>query len=565
MKKISYQQCIQKLNPGHLKKIAETYQLVFIPFSSEPARGTLIKKFTQPHFVDECLTHLTDDQKNALMVITLYAQYIPSDEINAIVRRVLGEGIDYMAVITSLLDTGLIFHVFNNANEKAYYLIPVEASKSLLDCSHILFTGLCNNYRSDTEMMRIHTSGSSLYLSVFAAFGSMLGNDLKFNMDNTLNRRTILKLKPNLGVESGMLDYETLEQYCNVIVSFIYALDVIERGGTEITLRVNASERWAALMLHEKRQSFFNFLRDSVFKEVHWHAFLLILSLIPENMFLHISLLEKFYRIFFDSDVHTGHGSFEKKPFNRFAIFLLYQLGIIEFASQDVHSFCAWKVTHEGMMLLRGTSNGETVPSHLEENQIIIQPNYELIIPRNADPSILWKIYRFADIYQCEYLLRFHISRDSVHRGLAANLSSSDIIDLLELLSKEEIPQNVTYSLKEWCEEYGAVYFMDVFLLRCKSKHLAEQIKLHPKTKPYIKGDFSETDLIADRTEYEELYKQLKALDLTPLKRVVVPHEQTADEPQSDFLLGTNAAYHPVFKQIHLIHEQLRFLPDFIL
>ncbi|RJP61699.1 MAG: hypothetical protein C4541_01490 [Candidatus Auribacter fodinae] len=552
---MNFKECISQLNPNHLKTITETYGIVIIPFASQHARDKLFEYSNKPNFFKECLEYLSPEQKKSLFLINFFADYLPAPIINQFVEQSVPCQ-KIFETITVLLNAGFIFHIINTDTDDSHYIVPDELRT-------LLHSIVANNRAllfpaESIAPSRIHAEHGSFILGVFAVLIAGLKDELRFNMDKTLNKRVINKLSNQLCVIADSLGEDTLSAYCNALLAYVTSLDLITLRDLKPLFRIKPINAWVNLSYTAKQASFLNFIITSYDANYSWRSMMRFMAEMKEETFYPITALAELYKSFFKGD-NFSEDTFYRKPLSYFPVFILHQLDIIEIGSSDLDTFCAWKITDSGMCLVKGIIPEAGEPQY--DNRIIIQPNFELIISRDADPRILWKLYLAADIHQCDFLMRFHFNRHSVHRGLSQELAQPDIFSILESNTDQPIPQNVLYSLTEWCEEYGSVYFMDVFLLRCKTAQLAEQISLHPKTRDYIKGSFSDTDLIISREDYQDVFDILHSLDLMPLRKIRKPDAKST-ENIPDFLIDNNYVLRPVSQYNG---QSLKFIPGIII
>jgi|GEM_PF-2354511 len=559
MTELKLNQCLQKLSPLHLKKIAEYYDIILIPFSSQTARKAILAKTESAGFFEQVIEPISADHKNALMLIFFYCRSLTAESINNLIHKSIDINRNVKDIIDDLLKTGFVFYTENQDDGKKYYIIPEELKQVICRYSLSALETFYSNYCD--QISRIHKPNKSIFLTLFAIIVTCINHDIKTNLDESLNKRLVNKIHPIAGLETELINYEIIEHYINDLFLFLRSGEFIYPEESDYEVNIKLFDQWLAKPESERLVSLYDFFyRES--SNLNFSRFVDILAYLPENQFFEISSLLNLYRIFFDiTESQIKH--FSKEPRNFYYILILYLLGIIEFTSVDVHNYCAWRITEFGMSLIKGKPLPENQPEF--ENKIIIQPNFELIASRNADLMLLWKIYRFADIFQCDHMLRFNISRLSLYRGLSNNLKSDEVTNILEKYAKETISQNVLYSLKEWCSDFGSIYFMDVFLLRCKNKNIADQIKLNPKTRDFVKGNFSQTDLIVERTDFETLMEILKSQGLMPLKNIITYH----DIEEKNELLAIEKRSKPKTKKtdkqtITINLEKIRFLPEIL-
>ncbi len=515
--------CIRKLNPLQLKYITERYGLVLIPFSSHAAREALVSALTVDGFAGQCIANYSLSEKTALTVVVLLADYAPAEAINSIVENTADNREQAQETLRFILGSGLVYLAQIEPDNINRYIIPDELRKCLMSFVSEQFLSTAGRYEQAVSQ-EFHEH-MSFELSVLAVLMDTIKNDVRLNTDNTLGKRAVNRLMPYLGLPPDSVDEKTVDKYANTIFGYLLELALISK---EHHVQVRAVDQWLDLSAGKRRELFFDFLMEGKHTPLNFQYFVHLLSLIPAGNLYDISILFSLTRTVFGYN-DVSFDEFCDHPFSCYPVLLLYLTGIITFAAENIHRFCAWRTTPFGKTLMSGGSQSEIV--HQIDNHIIIQPNFEFMISRNADLKLLWQVYRFADLVQCEQLLRFHISRDSIYRGMACSVMRDEIVAVLERNAKGSVSQNVIYSVREWCEEYGAVYFMDVFLLRCKTKHIADHIKVHPRTKDYVKGSLSDTDLIVRKSDLEELIGLLKTLGFMPIEHVIRPEDEPAQPP----------------------------------
>ncbi len=522
MKTLTLHDCIRKLNPLQLRSITERYGIVLIPFSSRNAREALLAALTAES-ATATFEQYTPLQKTALMVLDMLSDYAPAQVINGVIENISENSEQAKELFEFLLSTGVVYLLQIGADNIYRYAIPEELRDAVKSFAQNQFMEKIK--RHEQPVSQEFHEHMSFELSMLAMLIDTIKNDVRLNIDNTLGKRVVNRLTPYLGLPADSFDETVIDKYTNTIFAHLNDMALISK---EHHVHVHAVEQWLDLPAGKRRELFFDFLLYGKQTPFNFQYFAYALSYIPEDTWVSIDILFRVVQLFFGEKKNSLE-QFSAHPFSSFPVMLLYVSGIVSFATQDLHHFSAWRITPFGKTLLEGGSQPDII--HQTDNHIIIQPNFEFMISRYADIKLLWLVYRFADLVQCEQLLRFHISRDSIYRGMASGVRKDEIIAVLERNAKGSVSQNVIYSIQEWCEEYGAVYFMDVFLMRCKSKHIAEHIQMHPRTKDYIKGSMSDTDLIVRRCDAQELIDLLKTLGFMPLEHIVRPEEDPMQPP----------------------------------
>lgn len=153
--------------------------------------------------------------------------------------------------------------------------------------------------------------------------------------------------------------------------------------------------------------------------------------------------------------------------------------------------------------------------------QFIVQPTFEIIVPKNLSLIIREELERFADLTAVDVTSTYRITQETIYRAGDEGMSGEAVIAFLERHSEKAVPQNVEYSIRSWGETYGQVFFMDVFLLRTETAEIASHIKAHRELSPYIRGEVAPDALIVERHEYRELMDLLRKHGYMPRSQVI--------------------------------------------
>lgn len=154
-------------------------------------------------------------------------------------------------------------------------------------------------------------------------------------------------------------------------------------------------------------------------------------------------------------------------------------------------------------------------------DRFLIQPTFEIIAPRTLGLVIRGELERFADLVSVDVTLTYRITKDTVYRAGDEGMSGEAVIVFLERHSEKSLPQNVEYSVREWGQSYGQVYFMDVFLLRVVNEETATHIKAHRDLAPFIRGQVAPDALMVERHQYRDLMEALRKAGFMPKSQVV--------------------------------------------
>ena len=89
---------------------------------------------------------------------------------------------------------------------------------------------------------------------------------------------------------------------------------------------------------------------------------------------------------------------------------------------------------------------------------LVVQPNFDIVVYEPDERSqLLFHIDRFADRISVDRLAIFHLTRESVSRGLQLGETVDDIVDLLGDAARSELPQNVVFTIRDWARQFERV------------------------------------------------------------------------------------------------------------
>jgi hypothetical protein len=201
----------------------------------------------------------------------------------------------------------------------------------------------------------------------------------------------------------------------------------------------------------------------------------------------------------------------------RKALHELAWLGIIRlYEDKKQHAYLT--ITPLGKSVL---GNRPWIEDGVWVEQFIVQPTFEILVPRTLNLIIREELEQFAELVAVDVTSTYRISQETIYRSGDKGMSGEAVITFLERHSEKEVPQNVEYTIRAWGDTYGQVYFMDVFLLRTENAEIASHIKAHRDLSPFIHGEVAPDALIVDRHKYRELMDLLRKNEYMPKSKVV--------------------------------------------
>lgn len=83
-------------------------------------------------------------------------------------------------------------------------------------------------------------------------------------------------------------------------------------------------------------------------------------------------------------------------------------------------------------------------------DDVVIQPNMEILVPRDFDPVDLLNLGEIADLIQTDIISIYRVTKKSVSRGMKDGWNSQKIRSFLERISRHELPDNLRKTIEGW-------------------------------------------------------------------------------------------------------------------
>ncbi len=156
--------------------------------------------------------------------------------------------------------------------------------------------------------------------------------------------------------------------------------------------------------------------------------------------------------------------------------------GLVDLGYKDGH-LQALSISSLGAVVLAGQSENRE-----EERHLLVNPDFEVLLmpgkKRYAESSIY--LSHFAERVGSERVKRYKLTRRSIKRAVLSGLAIDDIISFLSMYSKEEVPDNVSYTIREWSEGVELIHRRQAVLLKSQTEdgmnRLVEVLEEHNVT-----------------------------------------------------------------------------------
>jgi hypothetical protein len=149
----------------------------------------------------------------------------------------------------------------------------------------------------------------------------------------------------------------------------------------------------------------------------------------------------------------------------------LHWLGVVELGQVE-GSLVAFRLTPLSQFLWYR----DVAPPELSEESIIVEGTFEVWVPVEASPYIIFVLEGCAERLQQDHVSHYRLTREALHWALGRGLRVDDLLDLLARYGRGEVPQNVAYTLEEWTKTYGQLRLHQPLLLSAEDALLLEEV-----------------------------------------------------------------------------------------
>ena len=150
----------------------------------------------------------------------------------------------------------------------------------------------------------------------------------------------------------------------------------------------------------------------------------------------------------------------------------LHWLGLTDLG-MDGEQVVSFRLNALGAALLAGAPE----PAAPAVEPLVVQPNFEVVVPVYASPYARFQLGRIAERGGGDAAETYKLTKRSIQRALERGIGFDDVIRFLGEQSAHALPQNVVASLREWAGQHGQVALRRAVLLEAQDPPLLEQIK----------------------------------------------------------------------------------------
>ena len=337
---------------------------------------------------------------------------------------------------------------------------------------------------------------------------------VKGEIFKTTEKKILQHLIPNPGRELAR------EEVLQFIFQFCKREGLVDGSG-ERTLAVTSEGRtWGSTPLEVKLDRLMDFaVEERVEGTEHFHQTrlrrmllrmlkrvepdtwydIMYLPFLARNQYLS-GLDEARAEEFFAERVHSGSYS-PNEDVQRLAWSLvkwvrqrLYLMGVVELGYDEAKRPVALKLTASGARLL-GLIPGEDEPAQSLGN-LVVTPDFEVVLFKTGDDAdLMHDLDRFCLRERAEETVHFRIQESSVRRAMIEGMRLDRILETLESNSRTPVPQNVTYSIRDWARSLGRMTLTPDLILACENAEVLARFRSDPGARSYIGNESGESKI----------------------------------------------------------------------
>ncbi len=151
-----------------------------------------------------------------------------------------------------------------------------------------------------------------------------------------------------------------------------------------------------------------------------------------------------------------------------------------------------------------------------EQNSLYVNPDATVIVmPENLSIQSLHLLKSFAYLKSFDNIYTFQLTKESLQEGILLGNSIAEFKDFLQSLSKNQIPQNIMFSIEEWTNELPVVNIEEgVILLETSNTTLKEKLLGSFQDKNIIRKELSPTALVIEKGKVPDVMLVAEKLEM---------------------------------------------------
>ncbi|MEW6522215.1 MAG: helicase-associated domain-containing protein [Bacillota bacterium] len=507
------EECLGKLPPENLEQLAKQWQLTTSKSHERLARH--IARHLLGERALDVMSGMDEDYRLALKLIVLCREGRGlvveqcHQKLNQITRKWRRNG---ARVVNNLMEHGLVYT--ERVNYRQVYYVPGDLREALAGA---FAAGILGSISGDCP----HECGDQpdplLPLRLLCMFLSYVGKStVRLTQSGSIFRRSQRDVLEYLGMNENVPEEEQLfvPNYPPTLALLYYycrSRSLVCEGNGRL-VHAAPLPQWLARPPADRLRDFYGFWQEAYLKQdADLETMYGLLRLVPDGKYASVNGLLKEMQGLAVAQSWQGLGS----RVRRHLLEPLRLMGLLQVAGPDGDLWCRLSPA--------ARREPEWDGAWTLEDRFFVQPNFDVLVPKNIEPGLLWQVESVADLVKPDQLMLYRISKQSVYRALNNGMSKTQLMDFLSQHSRNPLSQNIVSTLEEWCQAYGRMRFLDVLILQCDDVAMAEELKASRRIAGFIQGELTPRDLIVKRESYHELLTALSEAGYMPRTQPLDP------------------------------------------
>jgi hypothetical protein len=129
----------------------------------------------------------------------------------------------------------------------------------------------------------------------------------------------------------------------------------------------------------------------------------------------------------------------------------------------------------------------------LAVGSLIVTPTFEVVLFKSGDDAeLMHELDRFGIRERGGETVVFRIEEASVRRALVEGMGLEQLLLTLESNSRTPVPQNVSFSIRDWARRAGRMVLDEALVLSCEEEDALRRLRQDPGVRGYIAADLDD-------------------------------------------------------------------------
>lgn len=177
---------------------------------------------------------------------------------------------------------------------------------------------------------------------------------------------------------------------------------------------------------------------------------------------------------------------------------MLVHLGLLAHG-QLVDGSTVIKVTPLGRELLlqeEVTVEETALPAEEQHQPLILQPNFDLLVPIEAAERLAWELDEVTDLIRVDTMRVHRITKTSIRCAFENGWTAETVLDFLKAETGDMVPGNVERMIEQWAAEFTRVQLYRAVVVECRDASMAADLQKMPEIAPHVRLALTDTHFL---------------------------------------------------------------------